>query len=140
MPTFLLLIAELAASHLIGTSTLQVQLDGLRNSRGVIQACLTQDRVNFPDCAKDPRAIRQTVRVSSGSLAFTNVQPGEYALTLFHDENANSRLDTIFGIPREGFGFSRNPKVRFGAPRYDNVNIELGPGLTRMHVRLQYLL
>ena len=115
-------------------------MTGLRNGRGVIQACLMHDRGKFPDCGRDPRAVRQTIKAGSAHLVFANVPPGDYALTLFHDENANNRLDTFLGIPKEGFGFSRNPVVRFGAPRYDKVNIELAPGLTRIRVRLQYLL
>lgn len=134
---FLHFFSVLAAQT--ASSTLEVDLEGLRNGRGLIQACLTQDRATFPNCGADPRAIRQTVKTSA-RLIFTGVPPGTYALTVFHDENANNRLDTILGIPREGFGFSRNPVVRFGPPRYDKVNIQLGPGLTRMRVRLQYLL
>lgn len=122
------------------TSTLEIDLEGLRNSRGVIQACLMQDPARFPDCGSDRRAVRQTVQARSARLLFTGVRPGNYALALFHDENANGKLDTLLGIPREGFGFSRNPLVRFGAPRYDKVNIQLGPGVTLVRVRLQYLL
>jgi uncharacterized protein (DUF2141 family) len=43
-------------------------------------------------------------------------------------------------VSKEGFGFSRNPVVRFGAPRFDNVRIELAPGFTRAPVRMQYIL
>lgn len=139
MITSLLLLAA-AIPGIATPSTLEVDVDGLRNSRGLIQACLTQDRAKFPDCGADPRAIRQTVPATSGRVVFAGVTPGEYAVTLFHDENANNRLDTIFGIPREGFGFSRNPIIRFGAPRYDKVVIELAPGFTRLRVRLQYVL
>ena len=136
--TILSLLAAFGAP--VATSTLEVDLTGLRNSQGMIQACLMQDRARFPDCGADPRAIRQTVRITSSRIIFENVPPGDYALTLFHDENENRRLDTVLGIPREGFGFSRNPVVRFGAPKYDKVNMRLGPGLTRVPVRLQYLL
>ena len=139
MPILLLPMLAVAASQ-PASSTLEVEIDGLRSARGVIQACLTRDRANFPDCAKDKAAIRRTAKIGSSELVFTGVPPGDYALMLFHDENANSRLDTLFGIPREGFGFSRNPVVRFGAPRYEKVDIELAPGLTRVRVRLQYLL
>lgn len=121
-------------------STLEVDLDALRNNKGVIQACLTQDRAHFPDCEADPNSIKQTVRANAGRLLFAGLPPGEYALALFHDENGNAKFDTMFGIPREGFGFSRNPAVRFGAPRFDKVSIRLAPGYTRIRVRLQYLL
>ena len=122
------------------TSTLEVDVVGLRNTRGFLEACLTQDRARFPDCSSDPHAVSATVQASLGRLIFSGVAPGEYAVLLFHDQNANRRLDTLLGIPREGFGFSRNPIVRFGAPRYDKVNIQLAPGFTRISVKLQYLL
>lgn len=73
-------------------------------------------------------------------LRFDGVETGQYALALFHDENANGRLDTILGIPREGFGFSRNPAVHFGAPKFDEASITITGPITRVRVRLQYLL
>lgn len=124
----------------VQTSAVEVDLEGLRNSKGVIQACVFRERRHFPDCKADPQAIRQSVSARAGRLMFTDLPPGEYAVALFHDENANGKLDTLFGIPREGFGFSRNPVVRFGAPRYDQVSIELAPGFTRIRVKVQYLL
>jgi len=124
----------------VQTSAVEIDLDGLRNSKGVIQACLLRDRKRFPDCKADPQAIKLTVPASSGRLMFTDLEPGEYAIALFHDENANGKLDTLLGIPREGFGFSRNPVVRFGAPRYDQVSIEIAAGFTRIRVKVQYLL
>ena len=38
-----------------------VVLSGLRNTRGVIQACLTARAATFPECDKDPQALRATV-------------------------------------------------------------------------------
>jgi len=40
---------------------------------------------------------------------------GKYAVSVFHDENSNGKLDTNFlGIPREGVGASNNAKGHFG--------------------------
>ena len=133
--TFLPLLAAA-----VQPATLEIDLEGLRSSKGVIQVCLMRDRTHFPDCKKDAAAIRQTVPAIRARLLFTGLAEGEYAVALFHDENANGKLDTLLGIPREGFGFSRNPTVRFGAPRYKQVSMQLGPGFTRIRVRLQYLL
>ena len=121
-------------------AVLVVAVGRLRNSRGAVHACLSRDPRYFPDCRADPAALRQSVPAGTRELRFTGFQPGRYALTLFHDENNNQRLDTMLGIPREGFGFSRNPTIRFGAPRFEQVSIDLPTGFTRQSVRMQYLL
>ncbi len=48
-----------------------------------------------------------------------DLPPGEYAISVFLDENNNERLDqNAIGIPRERFGFSNNPRILTGAPSY----------------------
>lgn len=129
---------------LIGASPplaeLEVDVDGMRGTRGLLHVCVTQKRTAFPDCRSDPSAYQQSFAATEHSLRLSELEPGRYAVTLFHDENANHRLDKLLGIPREGFGFSRNPKLRLGPPRYDSVDIDLKRGLTRTRVRMQYLL
>ena len=122
------------------TASVEVDLAALRSARGLIHACMTTDPAHFPSCDKDPMALKRTVPAQVHQLRFSDIPAGRYALSVFHDENANQKLDTLLGIPREGFGFSRNPVIRFGPPRFDKVSIEVGPGLTRTSVRLQYLL
>lgn len=120
---------------------LDIEVSGLRNVRGTIHACLSANRRFFPDCRSDPQALKLSVPAAdAGRLRYSGFLPGHYALTLFHDENDNQRLDTVLGVPREGFAFSRNPKVRFGAPRFEAVVVSLGPGVTRTRLRMQYLL
>jgi uncharacterized protein (DUF2141 family) len=135
---FLLLAAVQAAPNPPAPLTVDVQ--GLRSTRGLIQACVTANRAFFPDCSRDPNAIRLTVPAVTRHLEFRGMIPGRYAVSLVHDENSNSKLDTFAGIPKEGFGFSRSPVVRFGAPKFDQVVIDLPPGRTRTTIRMQYLL
>jgi uncharacterized protein (DUF2141 family) len=122
------------------STTYEVSLADLRSARGLIHACLTRDPASFPDCRRDPHAIVASAPSTTRAFRFTGIAAGRYALTVFHDENANKKLDTALGIPREGFGFSRNPVVRFGAPRFQQVVMEIGPGLTRQTIRMQYIL
>ncbi len=119
---------------------IEVSIEKLRNRKGVLHLCLTREPVHFPDCRKDPRAVTRTVPATTGPVRFSGLAPGGYALAIFHDENRNKKLDVLIGIPREGFGFSRNPVVRFGAPKFRQVRIDLRPGFTRETVRMQYLL
>jgi len=122
------------------TGSLDVSVERLRNQRGVLHLCLTRETRHFPNCAGDPNAVKRTVASGAGPVRLTGIAPGTYALSIFHDENNNGRLDSLLGVPREGFGFSRNPVVRFGAPGFRQVRIDLGPGLARQTVRMQYLL
>lgn len=130
----LLLAADLPRAEL------DVTISGVRNAKGSLHLCLTAQPRHFPDCSKDRLAIVRSVPAATTAVRLSNLGPGRYAVTLFHDENGNGKLDTVLGIPREGFGFSRNPEVRFGPPRYSQVDIEVRPGLARQTVRMQYVL
>lgn len=104
-------------------------------------ACLTTRADRFPDCQKDPNARRVTVATSAAhTLRFDGLPSGDYALALIHDENSNGRLDTVMGIPREGFGFSRNPVIRFGPPKFSQASIAVTSGAVDENVRVKYLL
>jgi uncharacterized protein (DUF2141 family) len=56
-------------------------------------------------------------QTSSAQIVFTNVPEGVYAVSVFHDENMNQRLDKNFmGVPKEGYVASNNPKKRWDRP------------------------
>ncbi|HZF93666.1 MAG TPA: DUF2141 domain-containing protein [Allosphingosinicella sp.] len=139
-PAALPLALVLAAAAPAPAAQLEVSIERLRSARGQVHVCLTRDSAHFPNCAGDPAALKRSVSAGTASVRFDGVQPGAYAVSLFHDENANGKFDTFAGIPREGFGFSRNPAVRFGAPRFRQVVIDLPSGFARQAVRMQYLL
>jgi uncharacterized protein (DUF2141 family) len=120
---------------------LDVAVTNLRSQKGVVRLCLTRDPKHFPRCQDDPAALRLSAPAAqAATLSFAAVPPGDYAIAAFHDENGNARLDTLAKVPREGFGFSRNPPIRFGPPRFEEVRVTVGPGRMRHVVRLRYIL
>jgi uncharacterized protein (DUF2141 family) len=140
MPIALTLAAALLAAP--AAPELEIRIERLRSGRGDLHLCLTRDPAHFPDCGADPAAVKRSLPAAAAAqpVRLSGLAPGGWALSVLHDENRNGRLDTMLGIPREGFGFSRNPAVRFGPPRFDQVRFDLGPGITRQTVRMQYLL
>ncbi len=118
-----------------------VMVDGLRNDRGLVRACLTTNATMFPNCKDDPQARKLEVRAATGQvlLDFGRVPPGTYAFALIHDENSNGRIDTALLVPREGFGFSRDAKVRFGPPRFSAAAFPVGAEPVRQTVRVRYM-
>ena len=67
------------------------------------------------------------VAVESSSFSHLSELPaGVYAAGVFHDLNANNRLDTnLFGIPKEQFGFSNNVSSLFGAAQFEAASIQI---------------
>lgn len=118
-----------------------VELSGVRNAKGNLLLCLSASPKHFPDCSKDPAAKTLTVPAAKvGKLVFDGVAAETYALSIMHDENGNAKLDTTLGLPREGFGFSRNPVVRFGAPKFKDVRFAKPAGAHSVPVRMKYFL
>lgn len=71
-------------------------------------------------------------------VLFGDLPDGTYAMTAFHDQNSNDRLDTgLFGIPQEGFAFSNNPGVFFGPPSYTKSKFKL-QGNKKLKLKFKY--
>ena len=119
--------------------TLTIHLTQLRNSSGQI-ALLVHDASNgFPE--SDQKAVRRKLvpaKKNGVTITFDDLPPGNYAVTVLHDENSTGKADKNFiGIPTEGFGFSNNPVIRFGIPDFDDCKIEVNK-TTSHTIRLKY--
>lgn len=114
---FALALAEAATSAGGGAGSVTVNIGNVRNSRGkvMIDIC-PQNRFLEDTCAWHGEA---TARAGTTMVTVPNVPAGQYAVQAFHDENANGEVDrAMFGIPREGVGFSRNARIGLGPPKW----------------------
>lgn len=121
------------------SANLRVQVEGLRGHKGLLRFCLTR-MPNYMKCDDDHSAVRLSVSAAIGAVTFEDMAPGQWSLLLIHDSNANGKLDTRFGIPREGFGFSGNPAIGFGPPSPVSVRFALPSGSSHQSVKVRYLL
>jgi len=129
-----------AASPAAPVGSLEIDVAGMRSARGLIRICLTAEPRNFPGCVDDKHAVTRSVPASQHIIRFDDLPPGNYAAALIHDENSNAKLDTLLGIPREGFGFSRNPPIGFGPPRFAAAEFALGGVAETQQVTMRYML
>ena len=125
-----------------GGATVTITVSDLRSAKGVVRACMTTNEDVFPRCIKDPASHRTVVDAKPGLvLTFRNVKPGRYAIALLHDENNNGKADRALGMmPKEGFGFSRDAKVRMGPPKYSDAVFDVGGSAVRQRIRMRYML
>ena len=139
---YLILISLLAASSVSFASEITIKLTGLKSTRGKVLLALYDSAKGFPDDYN--MAIEQAVvkTIKGFSHTFKGLPAGNYAVALFHDKNSNEKLDTNFlGIPKEGFGFSNNPRVITGPPSFNKVNFVLKDGVhTTKNIKLIHFL
>ena len=103
--------------------------------------CLTKRADLYLKCDQDPKRVAYSLPARGASrLVFSDLDPGTYVLALLHDENENHKLDTMLKIPKEGFAFSRNPAIRMGPPRYEQVKFTITPGPNEQAVTFKYIL
>ena len=124
-------------------ATISVTVTELRNAKGIVRACMTTDEGKFPRCRGVAGAHGATAEAREGSVTFTfaDVKPGRYAIALLHDENANGKADRALGMmPKEGFGFSRDAKVRMGPPRFSEAAFDIGTEDRALTIRMRYML
>jgi uncharacterized protein (DUF2141 family) len=134
-------IVPLPAASSQTATTVSITITGLRNTNGIVQACLTSAPRHFPNCDRDPHSHRLSIHAASNMvLEFDDVPPGTYAVALLHDENGNGRVDRMLMIPREGFGFSRDAPVRMGPPHFADASFALGTAPVRQTIRMRYML
>jgi uncharacterized protein (DUF2141 family) len=131
------LVAQEAA-----TSTLTIRVVGAKNSRGQIALALFNGEAGFPgDKSKAIRTFQAKIDPQTLSIQITldNLPRGDYAVAVFHDENMNGQLDkNMFGIPREGYGFSNNPKKSMGPPKFADAKFQLNQPEKVLEVTLFY--
>lgn len=134
----------LAADEKPQETTLTVSVTGLRSTKGHVVYSVFSGPDGFPDKGEKAIATGQCAISPEKTALFTvpKLAPGVYAVTLFHDENSNGKLDAkAFGIPKEGFGFSRDPKIRVGPPRFKDASFAItGAGAERtLTIKLVHL-
>jgi uncharacterized protein (DUF2141 family) len=124
-----------------GTGSVALRIDGLRSLRGDVLICLTREKRYFPKCDRDPAALRAVVPArKNGGISFDHIPGGDYAALVLHDENGNRRMDMMLGIPREGVGFSRNPRLFMGPPSYASVRFPVSGAKVEQIVHMRYFL
>ena len=134
----LALASGLPLAQKADATALTVTIEGLRNGQGEVSLGLYASDANWP--SGRPMA-RVELPAAAGTLTYTfsDLKPGYYALSGYHDENANGLFDTNFlGLPKEGFVFSRDYRPRFPPPHFDDCVIALTDTAAAITVHLQY--
>jgi chlorobactene glucosyltransferase len=124
---------------------IEVQVVGMRTGDGnLAMSVFAKDaKKSFP--SDGAKAIRSFYIPLEGKKEITvsipDLDEGDYAISVMHDEDSNHKMTFNFlGIPKKGFGFSKNPKVYFGPPSFDHAEVHLAPTEEAPQIKMKYFL
>lgn len=120
----------------------EAEITNFESSKGTCRACLFNNAASFTGEGGEPyRCVEVPVTGKKVQVVFDNVAAGTYALFVLHDANNNKKMDKNFvGIPKEGYGASRNKLPFAAAPSFnDNKFAVQNNSAVRLSVRLRNL-
>lgn len=103
---------------------MEVMIKNIKEQKGTIRVALFSNEKDF----LENFLLGKIVKVSGNEakVVFENLKPGDYAVSVFHDENENEKLDSGFmGIPNEPYGFSNDAMGTFGPPSFEKAKVKL---------------
>ncbi len=113
-----------------------VEVHNVLTTSGKVEIGLFKPCAGFPDKCR-PAESKQVIATKGIVHAVFEVDPGEYALAVFHDVNGNGKIDTRFFIPKEPYGFSNNVRPRFSAPTFAECRVYIGQEAKTLTVRIE---
>lgn len=115
---------------------LEIDVGNVRGATGTVHVDICTEAQFLGDC---PRSAEAPARIGVTRLAIEGLPPGRYAAQVYYDENGNHRVDRmLFGIPREGVGFSNDARIRLGPPRWADAVFSYGGQSQAIRLSLRY--
>ena len=135
---FLLATLLLAVIVCRAQSNLIVTIENLKNINGDLLIGLYDNASNFPRKVATGKVVKVTEKLMK--VTFPDLKPGNYAVSVLHDENQNKDMDQgRLGIPKEGYGFSNNAMGVMGPPSFKKARFHVPDGDSSITIKMKYM-
>jgi len=134
-PVLLFLVGAAAPPH----GVLTIDVGNVRIAKGNVHVDVCPEaKFLKADC---PWSGNARAKVGDTRVTVANLPAGRYAVQAFLDENGNGEVDrALFGIPKEGVGFSNDAKIGFGPPKFAEAVFAFDGNARTIHLNLRYFL
>ena len=104
--------------------TVTVTISGMNVDSGNVYVGIYDSEATFLETPYKGAIAK--VSKKKATAIFRGLEKGVYAVSVFHDENNNKKMDTNFiGIPKEPTGCSNGAKGFMGPPKYKNAKFKV---------------
>lgn len=120
------------------THKLSVSIENIKEPQGQLIIAIYNSKETFLEEPFQSQIIDVTDKTED--ITFGNLPEGEYSVSVIYDKNKNGELDkNFFGIPTEGFGFSKKSMGTFGPPSYNDTKLKVKDGTASIAIPLKYM-
>lgn len=100
-----------------------VTLNGVRNANGKVVVALYTQGDGFP--TKGWVKIVKVPAQKGKTTAHLDIEPGRYAISAYHDENDDGKMNSGLLGPTEGYAFGNDARGTLSAPNFDKCFMNL---------------
>ena len=112
-----------------------VNISNFKSNTGKVHVALFNSESTFLD--EGFKGVVADIKDNTCTVTFKNIPKGTYAISLFHDENSNGKMDSNFlGIPKEDYGCSNNAKGFMGPPKWEDAKFEVKQSTIQQTIKL----
>jgi uncharacterized protein (DUF2141 family) len=120
----LFLFSQFLHAQIASGQDITVKINNLDNNKGKVLVAIYDSKDSFLN--KRFKGTMSKINDNSCEVTFKNIPKGVYAISLFHDENDNNKMDSNFlGIPNEDYGCSNNASGFMGPPKWEDAKFEV---------------
>lgn len=113
-------------SPLDDANRLTINITNIENIQGTLEIGLFNNNERFLEEGQAFKTISVKVQADSETVVIENLPKGNYAISMYHDKNADGKCNRNFlGIPTEPYGFSNNFRPKFSAPTFEDCQFVL---------------
>ena len=118
-----------------------INISNVKNDNGFVILGLHNQETFMAKGKSALKRIKREIKngkIKNGKIkvTFDNVQEGNYAIMVIHDENANNQMDfELNGMPKEAYGISNN-NISFGPPIFEDAKFKVEKENLSLEIRL----
>lgn len=141
--SLLIFFAAFFISPFANATEVLVSIKGLGSNLGEVDISIFDSSETYLQDGRSLEGVCNDEEISiqnNQAEVLCQLNPGSYAIFVYHDDNRNGELDTTSeGAPLEGVGFSNNAEIRFdGPPEYYEAEIIVGSEKLNIVLNIQF--
>lgn len=131
----------LLCSFGVSAGDLTIDIRDVRGTKGKLQVAVFDREEAYRASDYEQAYALFTLSINTGSNGVTlhGLPRGEYAISLFHDENSNDEMEIgLTGMPQEGYGTS-NAIDKYDEPSFAEAGVSVEDKHKTVQVQIYYM-